>query len=328
VDKKGTYQKNKDEARTMMPVFVGGCGRSGTTLLGAILGTHSECICTPESQFKTDLYHFLSQSDNPDFMDVLNRITKLRRFRFWGFDIDKQSFPSKKISTYSELIFWIVKKYAEKTGKRNPGIWIDHTPANIRHTGILFELFPDARLIHLVRDGRAVAASMIPLDWGPNTIDHAAHFWMKKILLGLEAEKKWQEKVIRVKYEDLVHDPEKMLKHICSYLNIDFQSEMIKGTDFRVPLYSSEQHALIGKEPDIRRVNAWENTLKPRQIEIFESISGQILVTLGYSLHYGVNARKMTGTEKTKSLLYELYKKNLINKFVHWLRIKRGLVRQ
>ncbi len=163
----------------------------------------------------------------------------------------------------------------------------------------------------------------MPLDWGPN-----ANFWMKKILLGLEAEKKWQEKVIRVRYEDFIQNPEKTLNYICSYLNIEFQSEMIKGTDFRVPLYSSQQHALVGKEPDKRRVNAWEKILKPRQIEIFESISGNLLAFLGYSLHYGINARKMTGFEKTRSLLYEIYRKNFINKFLHWLRIRRGLVRQ
>lgn len=311
----------------MMPVFIGGCGRSGTTLMGAILGTHTECICTPESQFKIDMYHFVKQSRNPDFMDVLNRITKLRRFRFWGFDIDQKSFQSENISTYSELLLWIVKRYAEKTGKRNPRIWIDHTPANIRHTKIIFELFPDARLIHLVRDGRAVAASMIPLDWGPNTIDNAAKFWKKKILLGLEAESKWQEKVIRVRYEDFIHDTEKILKHICFFLNIDFQPAMTKGTDFRVPIYSSQQHALIGKEPDIRRVNAWERTLNPRQIEIFESISGKILATLGYSLKYGDNAQKMTYFEKIQSFLYEIYRKNIINKFAHWIRIKKGLKR-
>lgn len=310
----------------MLPVFIGGHPRSGTTLLGDLIGAHSDCICTPESQFKISVYRRQNLREN-DILDVRKTaelIGKHWRFRIWGIDIAE--IPYSEIHSYRDLILALVKAYANKFSRPHAGMWIDHTPANIQHADILAELFPAARFIHLVRDGRAVAASIIPLDWGANTIDRAAYSWMECISCGIAAEAcLGDERILRVRFEDLIQQPHSTLERICLFLNLQYQPQMMQGGGFRVPGYTARQHSLLGKEPDAQRAHAWGKKLTSRQIEIFESIAGEMLSSLGYSLRFGNSAQKMNGMDKIVSCIHELYKGKIVNKFCRQERKKKAL---
>lgn len=150
----------------MRPVFIGGCERSGTTLLGSMLGGHNDCLCVPEMQFKFNILRLTASGDqnSVDTVNILRRLSDRSRFRIW--ELDVASVTHKRLSC-RELIEWIVTAYSQKVGKPAPAVWVDHTPANIRYAWTLLHLFPDAKMIHIIRDGRAVAASILPLDWGP-----------------------------------------------------------------------------------------------------------------------------------------------------------------
>ena len=308
----------------MLPVFIGGHPRSGTTLLGDLIGAHSDCICTPESQFKISVYRRQNLQGN-DALDVgktAEIIGNHWRFRIWGIDVAE--IPYSEIHSYRELILGIVKAYANKFSRPHAGMWIDHTPANIQYADTLAELFPTARFIHLVRDGRAVAASIIPLDWGANTIDRAAYSWKEYISYGIAAEAfLGDDRILRVRFEDLIHQPHRTLERICLFLHLQYQPRMMQGGGFRVPGYTSVQHTLIGKEPNAQRAHAWEKKLTPRQIEIFESIAGELLSSLGYPLTFGNSARKMNVMDKMVSGIQEIYKGKIANKFRRQERKKR-----
>jgi hypothetical protein len=298
----------------MKSVFIGGCGRSGTTLLGAMLGAHSECICTPESQFKVDVFECLTSTEKPviDISTALNMIRNHWRFKIWGLSL--RANPPQEVTSYPELIKWVVKMFGQGVGKPNPDIWIDHTPGNRKYVDILFDLFPESKMIHIVRDGRAVAASIMPLDWGASTIDRAAHFWQSKVTQGLAAETFSKDRVARVKYEELVQEPEKTLRKLCVFIGIDYQPAMIEGKGFKVPHYTQKHHSLIGRKPDSERVKAWETSLTDRQVEIFESIAGKLLSDLGYSLRYEFGAEKVTKIERIM-LDAENHLRDFLNKY-------------
>jgi hypothetical protein len=119
---------------------------------------------------------------------------------------------------------------------------------------------------------------------------------------------------MRVRYEELVLHCEAAVRRICRFLALDFQSGMLKADGFKVPGYTSQQHALIGSTPQPSRVNAWEQSLSPRQVEIFESKAGELLRYLGYELKHGLHARKASRTEKWLFAIQELYSKKLVNK--------------
>ncbi|MEW6570348.1 MAG: sulfotransferase [Nitrospirota bacterium] len=307
----------------MVPVFIAGCGRSGTTLLGAMLGAHTECLCIPELPFKVDIFSYLQRTEKIKATDIMNKIRRNWRFQIWGLDITSPPLASGEVTSL-EILEWIIKRYGQKVGKPNPSIWVDHTNNNIKYFSLLYEYFPNARMIHLVRDGRAVAASIIPLDWGPNTIDRAACFWMKRELRALAMETLWKTRAIRIRFEDLLHEPEATLRGLCSFLGIDFQSRMLRGSGFKVPRYTSDQHSLVGKELDTSRADGWEKKLTPRQVEIFESITGDVLLSYGYTLKFNLLAKKMTGMEKLGFDIQETVKRR-INKFRRRHRRKKGI---
>ncbi len=302
-------EQNQGVKVAVIPVFIGGCDRSGTTLLGSMLGTHSECLCTPESQFIVQVPSGSALDVNHiDPQTVLDTIMKHPRFKIWRLQIDSSFiWHGQSIISYPELIKWIVKEYGKANGKSSPHIWIDHTPSNVKYAATLIALFPEAKMIHIVRDGRAVASSLLSVTWGAASVDRAAYFWLRNLAYGLAVESFYGSiKVMRVKYEDLVNTPEATLQHVSSFLGIDYQPQMMIGNGFKVPSFTRKDHALVGRALDRRRVSAWQTELTLRQIEIFESTTGDMLRYLGYDTRFGASARPMTIIERCISSLKTL----------------------
>ncbi len=270
-------------------VFIGGCGRSGTTFLGSILGTNPSCLVVPETIFKTTIMTD-PHTNKQDIYALFEKIKKSKQFRYWR--VDPSSIDPKSIESYAELLLNIIHLYNQKANKQKYDTWIDHTPNNIMHTKLLLDLFPEAKFIHIVRDGRAVANSVMPLDWGPNTIHSSSQTWINRLSFGLAAESKLgPEKIIRIRYEDLVLNMEVTLNKICKFLGIEYSQEMLEANGFIKTKYTEMQHRLVGKQADISRVNQWKKELTPRQIEIYESNTCDLLHNLGYELIYGEKAK-------------------------------------
>lgn len=308
----------------MQPVFIGGCARSGTTLLGAMLGTHSKCLATPESKFNLLSYKAcLREKDRADPKLAYKKIINYWSFKVWDIEPPPVSgLESMDWNSHAELILWLVKLYGRKVGRPKAEIWVDHTPYNTIEATTLLTIFPEAKIIHLVRDGRAVASSVMKLDWGPNVVNEAAHWWIEKIAHGLAIESTLGKKsVIRIRYEDLLCKPKDVLQEICCFLQIEYEPEMISASGFRVPNYTSNQHALVGKGLDLQRLRAWESELTPRQIEIFESLTANFLTCMGYDLLFGVQARRASFGERMLLVVKEVVWREVVN----WFRRRRRI---
>lgn len=273
----------------MRPVFIGGCHRSGTTLLGALLGAHPACLTTPESQFKTDALEGIGVPENSaELQAVLQRALKMRSLSRWDLDetalLHVEEDPGQN---YAGLLHKLVVAYGSCVGQSSFDLWIDHTPKNIRCLSTLFALFPEGRAIHIVRDGRGVAASVMPLDWGPNTVISAAHWWVHHMAFGLAAESFFGgDRVLRVSYDDLVSDPQRELERICAWLDIEYVADMRRGGGFKYASGLFRYHALIHEAPDASRASAWRQSLSARQIKTFENRTSDFLPSLGYDLLY------------------------------------------
>jgi hypothetical protein len=306
----------------MTPVFIGGCDRSGTTYLGSLLGAHSACVTTPESQFKTDALR-LFEGQGPLSEEVVNYITSHWRLKLW--ELDSEAFGGLNRSSYTEFLSSLVSVYQQGVAKPEAKLWIDHTPNNLSYSHALLELFPEAKFVHIVRDGRAVAASVLPLDWGPNTADHAARWWLERLSscfaseLGLSP-----ERILRVRYEDLVSQPEETLKTLCKFLGLEFEGAMAQGGGLRVPGYTRTQHQLVEGKPDPSRIDRWKKTLSSREIELFEFRAADVLQHLGYPLVFGVRARRISRQENLKLNTFNTLSwfKHRLNRFS---RIRRAL---
>jgi hypothetical protein len=297
-------------------------------MLGAMLGAHSRCICVPETQFIE--HQFARAGFDPGALNphhTLARIVADPRYRvLWQLDVEPESMPAEQLgSTYPRLLSWLVRAYGRRQGKEDAAVWIDHTPTNFRRALTLVRMFPEARFIHLVRDGRAVAASLLPLDWGPNNAFEAAEFWMARCAAGLAAESQLgPERVLRMRYEELLGDTASTLARVASFAGLDYEVAMAEGSGLQPNRYHERQHRLVGHPPDPSRVDNWRKSLAPRQVEIFEAEAGEFLTMLGYAPIHGIRAKPATQVEVLRMRLADLGRRARNNLHRHW-RAKRSL---
>lgn len=257
-------------------------------MLGSILGGAKGCIVTPESHFKQTLL----QSQSTSFHEEIERdklfaeLEKSFRFRLWKIALPKRCEYPRKLTPfeYSRLIGHLVDQYAQAHDIANWQTWIDHTPQNIENPLMLMHLFPESKFIHLVRDPRAIAASVLPLDWGPDTSKEAAIFWAQKLAYGLSLEQNQPSRCLRVHYEDIVRTPQKTISEICEFCDLDYDETMQCGRAFHIPEYTQTQHQLVGSRPDLTRLEAWLDQLDVWQIKRIENTLGDLLPQMGYEL--------------------------------------------
>ncbi|MFD2614754.1 sulfotransferase family protein [Paenibacillus gansuensis] len=274
---------NGDNRSIYKPVFIGGCPRSGTTLLGSMLGAHSESICVPESQFKIGLISkFKTYSNNIELLkkDLFNN----KRFKLWQVDAKEvKNYLINNSITIQDLLDFLVESYSTNH-KKKTSMWIDHTPNNIMYIRTLNNTFNNAKFIHVIRDGRAVLASIRKTDWAlkNENIQKLSTYWASQVSYGLAAESFFPESVYRVRYEDILTNTEEVIKGICEYLNIQFEESMLSTTGFVPPEYTKLQHQLIGGGLQSNRKTAWELELSKAEIEQFEYYTGDLLSYLGY----------------------------------------------
>lgn len=255
-------------------------------MLGAMLGSASQHIATPESQFK-ELLPFTNRvkwDEGLSFDRLQKYLEEDFRFRLWDIDIPPFSKKQMSASEYKEFVLTMVHIYAQKQRKEDCICWIDHTPENLQYFNTLSVIFPESVFIHLIRDPRAIASSVMKLDWGPNTAKESANFWAANVSWGLGAELFQPDRVLRIKYEELIEKPKETLKSICKFAKIEYNSSMLEAKGFNVPEYTRKQHLAVGNIPDTRKINLWKKGLKAWQIYRIEHTVGDLMNHFGYEM--------------------------------------------
>lgn len=303
------------------PVFVGGCPRSGTTLLGSLLGSHTRVVCVPESQFKVAwIQEARNRAGLLNREHTLDLLSRNFRFRLWNVDLKGLSMSLPAEVGPADLINELVLGYAGRAARGDLAFWVDHTPNNIRHFELLAAAFPEARFIHIVRDPRAVATSLKKVDWGPSHSYTGAQFWLQQVSFGLAAESFLGDRVTRVRYEDLVCAPQLTLERLCAFLGLGFEPSLLAGNGFIVPRYSEDQHRLVGRPPLAERAGAWAHTLSEREVEVIEATCCDCLAYFGYSPVFGALARPPDRRERIRCHLGEMVRREVVNPWRLWRR--------
>jgi hypothetical protein len=268
----------------MKPIFVGGCERSGTTLLASLLAGHDDVIAPPEAQFYLDGLAAVKDIDAHTTAEFARHVSSHWRFSLWGLAPRLPQELAQSSPRPSDLMANLVATYArEVCKKKDARNWVDHTPLNVGYASTLLSAFGDAPMVHIIRDPRAVVASLLPLDWGPPSPRIGARWWLSRVAMGLAAEGAFPDRVIRVYYEDLVRDPYGCLARLCPRLGLTFQTNMVDAPGAIVPAYTLNQHALVGEPPDPTRIDAWHSHLSSRDVAVIEGELGDVPSMLGYS---------------------------------------------
>lgn len=307
--------------RAPRAVFVGGCPRSGTTLLGAMLGVGPDRVTVPESLFKFRLLRALSPDGELDLDSAGRLLSGDERFGLWGVPVPEASGGPARVR-YEALVTGLVRRFAEATGKPQPAIWIDHTPGNVSYAASMARLFPESKLVHVIRDGRAVAASVLPLDWGPNTAAEAAKWWAGHVATGLAAERRFPDRVLTVRYEDLLSEPEATLRTVCGFVDTPYEPAMVGTRDYQALAYTVTDHRLVDERPDPRRADAWRERLTDSQVGTVEHLTGELLELLRYPMRYGSRARLSSRPERLAAFAVDMARRASLD------RLRRALTRR
>ena len=249
-------------------------------MLASMIGNHAQINCLPESHFIANL----AERDVP-VRELLSLIEQHARFRLWALELSAKDRETLNASPdFPSLIDQLATLYGVMEQRPNQPIWLDHTPLNVGAFIRLAKLYPNAKFIHMVRDGRAVAASWLPQDWGPRHILTIADTWSRRMAQGLAAEIAMPDKVVRLQYEDVVADPHSAMRKVSDFLGIAYSDQMLLTGGFALPAHSRKTHKMLDGDGAVSkdRIDAWMHKLDRRQIELFEYRTGDLLSALGY----------------------------------------------
>src|SRR5439155_5974632 len=122
--------------------------------------------------------------------------------------------------------------YARSQGKTRYG---DKTPWFVLYLPLLSRMFPEARFLHLIRDGRDVALAIRDVDWGPSDPPLIADFWARRVRAGRKAGGRLEPgRYDELRYEDLLADPEGRTRDLCAFFDVEFLPEMLEFHERRV----------------------------------------------------------------------------------------------
>ncbi|MBU0547950.1 MAG: sulfotransferase [Candidatus Omnitrophica bacterium] len=276
----------------MEPIFIIGTERSGTNLLRVILNSHSN-IAIPhpphimKNFFKLEpLYFNLSRDIN--FQRLINDVVKMVELHFypWEIKIDKDRiFREVKGRNLISIFFSIYDQYLESTKKKR---WGCKSTFMIYHVALIRQYYPLAKFIYMVRDGRDVAVSGKKTIFNHYSVYYTALLWKKEQEIGIFwLGKLPKDRILLIKYEDLLSEPDKMARIACSFLDEPYQENMLNYFSTNEAKKSASLSAAwknTSASIIIDNFGKFKTELKKKEIDLFEAVSGQELDYFSYKL--------------------------------------------
>ena len=176
------------------------------------------------------------------------------------------------------------RAYAALHGK--PG-WGDKTPHYVAHIDEIKRVFPEARVVNLVRDGRDVALSLLRVPFGPANVWAAAHTWRAAVEAGERADVRYGGDVATVRYEDLVADPATVVAGLCAFAGIAYDPAMLAVEEAPADRLARGQESWFRElygGITARSVGKWRTQLTRRQRATFAAVAGDALRRHGYEV--------------------------------------------
>lgn len=281
-------------------VFIGGCGRSGTTLVQKILIAHSKIAGGPEFDFSGEIASLYKKMSSPD---------QIKRHSFF--------YNEEKVRTKFRNFYY---SFFQDVLADKPGAIIisEKTPININSAHLLLEMFPDAFFINIIRDGRDVYLSHKEVaaryrNKGQHVNKDAfsvfgvARTW-NRALYQYERLKNSavKDRVKNIHYEKLLHEPEAELRRLCSEIDVDFEPGMLDVSFVNKQAdpnflsdgiwYSKEN---LSQDFDTRKIGRWKNELTEAEKIELSQLMNENLSNFGYEVeNYPASRRIVAGIKR------------------------------
>jgi hypothetical protein len=278
--------------------FIVGASRSGTTLLRLMLDAHPWIAIPAETHF----YQAVLAIDpgRVDWLDAV--IAAIVGSHTWGdYALDAGAFEhavrARGPRTAGDVLRTFYLMYAGRFGKRR---WGDKFPGNTGFMEGIAGLLPEARFVHIIRDGRDVAASLRDTWFRPgDTYESCIAYWAETVL-GARAQARRGLPYLEVRYEALVRDAPRALVDVCAFLEIPYDPSMLAYHE-RAPERLGEMgdwdffgrfiardtllaiHDRTHRPPTEDRIGRWRTDMSPAEANRCAHAAGGLLEELGYA---------------------------------------------
>lgn len=262
------------------PVFVVGMNGSGTTMLLDCLGRHPALYAFPE---ETRLIPYLmareasygNLSVDANFERLWNDVRSLPVFREENGN-EPVPLPADwrdRARSLASILDAVFLHFAAAAGKRR---WAEKTPQHVQHIKPLAAMFPGARFLHVIRDGRDCAVSFHRRWYRQPEL--TIYRWKKVVAMGGEQGREiGPSRYMEVRYEDLTERPEPAFRAVCRFLDLPFDPAVLESSQ---PWLVADRSAdVTGLRPNSGK---WEHYFSARTRARLEGISGSMLARCGY----------------------------------------------
>lgn len=282
------------------PLFILGNNRSGTSLLRLILTCHDNVIIPPESHFLLWLHDkYKNWEYTIGFEAFLKDLYAATKFETWQIPENelKNHLILSKPQNYPELIASIYLFYG-KMLKKHVKIWGDKNSLWVEKLNTIKKLYPNAKYIHIIRDGRDVATSYLQLanknssnKYYPNLpheIDQIAKVWSKNVSELTQFFAQIQnETFLEVKYENLILDHKNEIEKILNFLKLPLSEKVFSYYKINAeknfePKEFMNWKQKLNQPPDKSNINKYRQVLSPEEITLFNSIAKKELQRYEY----------------------------------------------
>ncbi len=273
------------ESTPTAPIFVVGCQRSGTTALAVMLDRHSRIAMMPETQF---FHSFITQdraSGKPMTHEAMvERVLVYPSIEEANLRYDEVLAVFRRYEpTYPMLLRSLMEAYQVRHGKVRAA---EKSCNHLFHAEKLLKLYPGAKIICILRDGRDVCRSLRNVPWAKHLSWQALGRkwnWFTRESLRMQRVLSPTDFTI-VRYEDLMRNPEAELRRICTFLGEAFEPSQLEegtGTDV-IPTYEQDWKGKAKTRPDANRAEAWRRNETPEQVALWNFYMGPMLRACGY----------------------------------------------
>jgi hypothetical protein len=301
-------------ARSKAPVFVLGCGRSGTKLL----------YHTLLSAGGFALYHAESNAFNliglrfGDLAELENRRTLLDHWLksklFYRTGLTREEIEPKILQdchNAGDFLRILMETIAHKQGVER---WAESTPLHLLYLPLIKRLFPDALIIHIIRDGRDVTVSLNRIGWiKPLPWDKSrrllapAIFWRWIVAKGRKYGSAMPGDYMEVHFEDVVQKPRETLERLGAFIDHDLNYDRIQQNALETLRNPNSSFRGDGQEKESNPIERWKVLLSAAEVGQVESLIGNLLCETGYQLASAENQRRRTLAINLMSFLYPIY---------------------
>jgi len=285
----GSRSKSQNNSNFL---FIIGSGRNGSTLLSSILNNNPKIFIPPEQYIipffaaKWQLDRF--SSHDRFYTKLISSLLIKKKTVNWI--LTEEDYQKIAVSitheSYSKIIESIFRKYASKTGKESVEVFGEKSPMSTHYLQLLSGEFSQSKYLFLIRDPRDViySFSKVPNHMA-NDIEFAIWKWKDAV-----SQYKWilkrSEKVMLVKYEDLVANPKMVMENIHQFLGLTYYKEVLESQYDSKFMGVSElvHHQNLAKPINKDSVGKWRDELIQEDLMIIQRKLSKIAREFGYDL--------------------------------------------